>query len=152
MDKRISLELYWWVFTVVIAIAILFPILNKLPDYPFLLPNILFVVTFITFTRYIFLLEHTFLAYQQRLKIAIILISVIIVFYLIGEINNFQTFLDEEGPDTLVNHLPSSEQRSIANYIRSEYLFFGIGSVIAAVALPFRLMISIWRNYNRGTV
>ena len=151
MDKRISLELYWWLFTLIIVVAILFPILNKLPDYPFLLPNIVFIVTFITFTRYMFLLEHTFLAYQQRLKVAIILVSAIIIFYLISEINTFQTFLDEEGPDTLVNTLPTSQQRSMASYIRSEYLFFGVGSVIAAVVLPFRLMISIWRNYNRGT-
>ncbi|MEL7021241.1 MAG: hypothetical protein AAGK47_06520 [Bacteroidota bacterium] len=152
MDKRISLELYWWLFTAIIGIAILLPILYKVPNYLFLLPNIIFIVAFVTFARYIFLLKHTFLAHQQRLKIAIVLVSAIVIFYLISQINAFQTFLDEEGPDILVNHLPVSEQQSMANYIRSEYLFFGVGSVIAAAILPFRLIISVWRSYNRGTV
>ncbi|MFK7934797.1 MAG: hypothetical protein AB8G22_14905 [Saprospiraceae bacterium] len=151
MDKRISLEFYWWIFTAIIAVAILFPILNKIPDYPFLIPNVVFIVAFVTFTRFIFLLEHTFIAHQQYLKIAIVLVSLIVIFYLINQINIFQTFLDEEGPDVLVKHL-SAGQQSMANYIRSEYLFFGVGSVIAVIILPFRLIVSIWRSYNRGTV
>lgn len=151
MNKKISLELYWWLFTVIIAFAILFPILNKVSDYPFLIPNVVFIATFITFTRYIFLLKHTFLAQQVNIKVGIVLLSLIIIFYLTSEINTFQTFLDEEGPDTLVQELPNTDKQSMASYIRSEYLFFGIGSVISAIVLPFRLVVSIWRNYNRGT-
>lgn len=152
MDKKISLELYWWLFTVALAFAVLLPILNKIDDYIFLIPNIIFIATFITFTRYIFLLEHTFLAHYTKAKIGIVLLSLIIVFYLTNQINVFQTFLDEEGPDKLVLQLPFVEQNSMANYIRSQYLFFGVGSVIAAIVLPFRFVISVWRNYNRGTV
>lgn len=152
MSKKLSLELFWWLFTAIVAACVLLPIISTLNNYPFLIPNLVFIIIFITFTRYIFLLEHTFLAYRQLLKIAIIFICLGVFFYLVNGINAFQTFLDEEGPDMLVRELTTQKQKGMANYIHSEYLFFGVGSAISTVILPFRLLISIWRVHNRGTV
>ncbi len=146
------LELIWWIFTAVLLAAVLYPILRKLPGFPFLVTNCIFVIIFITFTRYIFLLRHTFLAQQQRLKLLVIILCIPILFYLINNINYFQTFFDENGITAVVGTLPYDAQGSMANYIRSELLFFGVGGVIAAVILPIRLIISIWRLRNRGVV
>jgi hypothetical protein len=152
MDKRIQLELYFWLFTALIATAVLLPIITRLPDYPFLLTNIVFVVVAITMTRYLFLLKHTFLAKRQRLKVIFFFLFIPLIFYMVQEINYFQTFLDEEGPEAIVGSLPLSNQESMITYIRSQIILFGVAGIISTVTLGFRLLLSVWRLRNRGKV
>src|SRR5690606_24809225 len=139
-------------FTLILVAGVLYPILSKTDDYPFLAVNIVFIVVFVTFTRYIFLLKHTFLAKQQLLKIGIVLISIPVIFMLIHQINIFQTFLDENGIEGLAGDLPFGQREKVAKFIRAEMLFFGVGSVISSILLPIRLVVSVWRTRNRGTV
>lgn len=146
------LEIIWWIFTMIFAAGVLYPILTKVADYPFLVTNVIFIIVFVTFTRYIFLLKHTFLAKQQIIKVAFVLVSIPIIFMLINQINLFQTFLDEYGIEGLVGDLPFGKREGIAKFIRAEMLFFGVGSVISAIILTFRLVVSIWRTKNKGTV
>jgi hypothetical protein len=40
----------------------------------------------------------------------------------------------------------------MANYIKNEFTFFSIGSLIALAAFPVRMIISVWRLHNKGTV
>ena len=152
MNQKIQLEFYFWVFTLVVAAGILLPILSTLPDYRFLLPNIVYIVVAITMTRYLFLLKHTFLAKRQVLKVAISLLCIPLLFYLVQALNGFQTFLDEEGPEAIVGPLAYSSRSGLMTYIRSEMLLFGVASIISAFVLPFRLILSVWRTRNRGTV
>ncbi len=156
MDGKQSLhfrlEIIWWFFTLILVTGVLYPILSKVDNYPFLVINIIFIIVFVTFTRYIFLLKHTFLAKQQLLKTGIVLIGVPIIFMLINQINLFQTFLDENGTEGIVGDLAFGKRENIANFIRAEMLFFGVGSVISAIILPLRLVVSVWRTENRGTV
>lgn len=152
MTPKLKLELLCWVLTVVIAAAVLLPIWLKIEDYPFWASNVLFIFIFITFSRYIFLLKHTFIAHRPYIKTGIILVSAIIIAYLINEINFFQTYLDEEGLDAIVGHLPFSERNGMAGYIRNQLLLFGVGSVMTAFILPLRLVLSLWRGHNRDTV
>ncbi len=142
------LELIWWLITAIVAAVVLFPIIRKLPDFPFLWSNVAFVVAFITLTRYIFLLRYTFLADRMLLKVTLFFLCIPIAFLLVQEINAFQVYLDENGPDSLVTSLPSAEQNGMMTYIRSEMLLFGVGSVISSIILPIRLLVSIWRRYN----
>jgi hypothetical protein len=142
------LELIWWLITLILAVLLLFPILSKIPDYPFWPVNLVFIVVFVSFTRYIFLLRYTFLPPYQRLKIAIALMCIPLIFILVQEINRFQTFLDEQGYEALVGGMPRAEQLPMVEYIRSEMLLFGVGSVIASVLLAVRLIISVWRRHN----
>ncbi len=147
------LEVVWWLFTLFAVIAVLYPIYKSTNNgYPFYKSNILFILVFITFTRFIFFLKHTFLANYEMLKVGIILFSAIIVFLLVNELNFFQTYLDEQGLKSFLGHLSLSEQGSMGSYIRREMLFFGVGSIITAILLPLRLVVSIWRGRNRGTV
>jgi len=156
MDQSRSLslkmELIWWLVTAVLVAAILYPILKYTENYPFLTLNIIYIIVFITLSRYIFLLKYTVLANAQLIKVAIILLSVPIIAYLINGINFFQTYIDENGMDSFLSPTSSLSQEQIGSFIRNELILFGVGSVIAAIVLPFRLVISLWRWKNRGTV
>lgn len=152
MKNKVILELIWWLFTIVIALLLLYPILSSVPSYPFFFENLIFIFVFITFTRYTFLLRHTFLANRQVLKIAWILSSVIIIFLLVQEINSFQTFLDENGWQAVIGQQKFEQGEALKRYVYNEMLFFSVGSVLSAIILPIRLLISVWRVKNLGAV
>lgn len=152
MKQKYYLELIWWAITILIVIAVLFPIYSSLPAYRFGWINIIYIITFITVARYIFLLQHTFLAKREYLKVILIFLCIPAIFLLSQELNLFQTYIDEEGVNALVGNLAYDERDSMIEYIRNQMFFFGMGSIISCVLLPFRLILSIWRGRNRGTV
>jgi len=148
-----KLEILWWLITAILIMGVLYPIYSKVgSNYPFYFANILFIVVFITFTRLIFLLKFSFLADWEKIKIALITITPILLFFLVNELNYFQTFLDEKGVENFLTQMSIPEQETMRRYITAEMLLFGVGSLIAAVVLPIRLLMSIWRVRNRGTV
>ena len=148
----LRLELLWWIFTFALAAGILYPIVSNVNPYPFWGINLLYIVVFVTLTRYVFLLKFTFLAKIQWLKLLMILVSLPIIFALIHYLNLFQTFIDEKGPETLTSGLKGALADKMAAYIRSEMLLFAVGSVIISIIFPVRMLMSIWRVRNRGTV
>ncbi len=156
MEKRLSLllslEFVWWIITALIVVAVLYPIQDAMYVWPFRGWNIIFIVVLFTFGRYVFLLKHTFLAKRQTLKIVLLLLMFPLTFALVDGLHSFMNYIEENTWDTLTGHLPAAEKASIENYIWSEMLFFGVGSVIAAPVFAGRLMLSIWRTRNRGTV
>lgn len=146
----LGLELIWWAITVAIMAGILWPIRANIPGFPFIRMNALFIIVFITLTRYTFLLPYTFLTHLQWLKVVLVFVSIPAVFLLIQEVNFFQIFLDERGPGALVGASHYEEQQKWITYVRTEYLLFGVGSVIAGVLFPVRLLVSVWRRRNLG--
>lgn len=148
----VLLELTWWVITAVVVWGVLSPIDKAMYVWPFRTMNIVFIVALITFTRYIFLLEHTLIARMQILKIALLLLMFPVTFMLIDNVNGFMTYIEEKTWDQMTGHLPALEKLATEKYIWNEMLFFGIGSVIAAPVFAGRMMMSIWRTRNRGTV
>lgn len=152
MKQKHYLELIWWIITLLVIVAVLFPIYSSLPTYLFGWLNIIYIVTFITVSRYIFLLQHTFLAHIEYLKVILIFLCLPAIFLLSQELNLFQTYIDKEGVDALVGDLPFGQRNAMISYIRNEMFFFGIGSIVSCVLFPIRLLLSIWRVRNRGTV
>ncbi|MEL6720912.1 MAG: hypothetical protein AAFP82_19570 [Bacteroidota bacterium] len=149
MNKKIVTEIFWWIITGIIVLAILFPMISA-GEYQFTWSNAILIAAFITITRYIFLLKNTFLSPLQWLKAAMILLAPIFAFLLINEINKFQTFLDEYGWESVISNGAAVSKEGLSKYIYSEMLFFGVGSVIGAFLLPVRMVISIWRVRNLG--
>ncbi|MFT4667588.1 MAG: hypothetical protein ACI8YQ_003872 [Polaribacter sp.] len=149
-NMSLKLELISWVFTLVLAVAVLFPIYTGITNYPFWWTNILFIVTFITLTRYVFLLQHTFLANRQKLKVVLFFLSIPIVFFLISQVHYFQSFLDEQGVGSFLGNMTLDNRNSMADFVKKEMMLFGIGSVVIAIIFPFRLLLSVWRFRNRG--
>lgn len=146
------MELIWWVVTALICVGVVYPIYSNVQDFPFYLPNLVFIVVFVTFTRYIFLLRYTFLAKRQVLKVIVALSALPIIFLLVQEITLFQSTLDEEGTAHITKGLAGEGQIAMLQYIRTEMLLFGVGAVISAAALPVRMIHSVWRLRNRGKV
>jgi len=149
---KISLELIWWVLTALVVWAVLHPINQAMYVWPFRTWNIIAVILLITLSRYTFLLKHTFLAHLQVLKIVVMLCMIPLCFILIERVNKFLTYIEQNTWEPLTGHLPASQQPAIQEYIWGEMLFFSVGSVVAAGTLAVRLMISVWRTRNRGTV
>lgn len=149
---RLLLELTWWAITALIVWAVLTPIYKDMYVWPFRNWNIAYIVVLVTLTRYIFLLEQTFLARRQILKIVLLLLMFPLTFILINGLNDFMTYIDEHGWDTLTGHLPLEQKEGTEQYLWTEMLFFGVGSVIAAPVFAGRMMLSIWRTRNRNTV
>lgn len=156
MDKsdklKIALELIWWILTAIVVWAVLYPIHKAMYVWPFETVNIFFVVLLITLSRYIFLLKHTFISDRQVLKIVLLLLMFPLGFVLIEQVNKFLVFIEERTWEPLTGHLPVAQQPAIEQYIWGEMLFFGVGSIIAAGVFAGRMMLSIWRTRNRGTV
>jgi hypothetical protein len=148
---RLKLELMWWVFTIVLVMAVLAPIyINKL-NFPFYTTNILYIVIFVTVTRYIFLLKHTWLLNMRRLKIALILGSVIVIFILSTGVIDFNNYLQETGLLKVVEDLPADKQYALIKYIQREVIFFGVGGIVAMFVLPVRMLISLRRSRHTIT-
>lgn len=143
------LELIWWVFTAVLIALVLLPIYSSAYQFPFYLYNAVFVASAVTATRYIFLLRATPLSERQVLKGAVAIAVIPLIFYIVQGINAFQIHIDEEDLNALVGHLPRERQLAILTYLRAEMIFFGVWAVVSLVILPFRLLVSIWRQYNR---
>jgi hypothetical protein len=144
-------EIVWWVVTLVVIVGVLFPIWQVM-EWPFQPTNVIFIAVFITFTRYIFLLQHTFLARKQLLKAILIIAMVPVTFYLVSQLNGFMVTVEEKTWTPLTGHLPEKTRLSMEAYCWNEMLFFGTGSVITAPLLAIRLLASIWLTHNRGTV
>lgn len=148
----LRLELIWWAVTILILFGVLLPIRSYWGTYPFFWSNTLYIITFITLTRYIFLLHYTFLAHLQRLKIVLFFLCIPLVFLLIQELNRFQLYLDYNGIEALLGNPGLDMNNSLINYTYNEMLLFGVGSIISGIIFPFRLLSSVWRKRNRGTV
>ena len=148
IQLRVKLEIVWWVFTAVVIAAFLLPIwLRKVP-FPFYVENALFIAMFITSTRYIFLLRHTWLASRFWFKVGIVFAGGIMAFVVITMVSDFNNYIEEVGLQEMVVHLPANKQYPFIRYIQSEMLFFGVGSIIANILLPMRMIMSIWRVRN----
>ncbi len=150
MNNKLSLELIWWVATAVVVSVVMFPIWKDFSNFPFQITNIVFIISFITFTRYAFLLKHTFISNTLYPKIGFILASLVIIGTLIAQMQGFNIWIDSGSPDNLLKTLSESKRIALLDYIKSEYILFTVGSIVAAVLLAGRLLVSIWRLRNRG--
>lgn len=150
--NTLLVESLWWLFTALIVAVVLYPIYREIPAYPFWWINIIAIVVFITATRYIFLLKFTPIARWQVVKAVLVLLCVPLIFNLVNNVNFFQTYLDEQGILSFMGHLSPDRIDELDKYIRAQMVLFGVGSIIASVILAFRLIISIWRFRNKGTI
>ena len=156
MNKRqtltLWLEIIWWILTAVVVFAVLYPIHKAMYVQPYQGWNIAFIITTVTLARYIFLIEHTFFARMQEVKVALLLLMFPLTFVMVNELSTFMLFIEEHTWDPFTGHLPAADKKAIETYIWTEMLLFGVGSCITPPAFAARLMLSIWRTRNRGTV
>lgn len=143
-------ELTWWAFALVLACLVVLPIYSTLPDFPFFLPNFIYVVVAVTLTRYLFLLHVSWLRDRLILQGLVALLLVPLIFYMVSNFNAFIIFFDERGPDVLIRGLEPETGSTIDRYVKAEYRFFAIWAVVAAIVTPFRLVYNAWARYRAG--
>ena len=141
-----------WIATGLALLLILLPIIQNVPDFPFLYENIWAVILFITLMRYIFLLRATPFRRFAPVKIIFIFVAIPLIIFLLDGLSEFQFYLDEKGTYEMVSHLNINKQIPLSNYIRSEMIFFSVGAIIGAALLPIRMIISLWRVRNRNRI
>jgi len=153
MNSKMVLELVWWIASAIIVVLFLLPIINFVGErYPFYQPNIFFILLFVTFTRYIFLLKHTLIAHSKWIKLVLVFLPIPLFLYSIDALFNFQDFLDKGDHIKMLSHLLPDTAMNISKYIKYQFIFFGTGSILVLFLLPIRMIISIWRGINKGTV
>lgn len=147
---QVTYELLWWAFTLVLAGLILTPVYNAIPEFPFFLPNFIYIVVAITLTRYLFLLRISWLRDHLVWQAGLSFLLIPLVFWMGQYFNYFITFLDEQNPDVFVKHLPEATATIMDTYLNAEYRFFGVWAIAAAVIMPFRLLYNVWVRYRAG--
>lgn len=146
------MELVWIAVTMVITALILLPIYGSIgAAYEFYGFNIFIIMVAVTFCRYIFLLKHHWLSEAKWIKILFIFIPIPIFFFLITGFYNFQAFSDEQGIMSMLTSLPFKEQTKFITYIKTEVLLFFTTAFIANALMPIRMIVSLWREINKGT-
>ncbi len=148
----IKMELMWIVFTVILIAAIMFPIYKDFGGYQFKVMNIVFIAAFITFTRSIFLLQYTFWSHWQYVKISLVFLVIPLLAYMVNGLGGFQKFLDEVDTNVWMAEVTEVNHENLLTYIRNEMTFFGVGAIVSAGILPIRMIVSVWRQRNRGKV
>ncbi len=152
MNKKLLLELIWWIATIIIVVLFILPIYNTVGDkYIFYVQNIFFIVLFITFTRYIFLLKYTFLENNKKVKVALVFIPIVLFFYAMDSLFDFQDYIDQQEHIGMLSHLTPDRAMEISKYIKYQFLFFGTGGMMVIFMLPIKMIVSVWKQVNRGT-
>lgn len=156
---KLLMELVWWILTGIVAWMVARPLWGEFIQDGYIHELILFIVIFISYTRYLFLLKYTFLSHFQAGKFILIFASIPLVFYLINLFFGYQDFLERqsEGMDEYQiffrADMTFSEHGEVIKYLSKYYSFFALSSIIVVVISPFRLLLSFWRVYNKvGTV
>lgn len=152
----VTLEIIFWIVTVILCIGVLYPIHNNFNNFPFLGKNVLAIIVFVSYTRYVFLWQYTLFATSTAIRIAFIITAIPLVFYLIQNMNGFQSYLDDYGYDAFMDlskrELSDGAKAELLQYIKSEFLFFNTGAVISGIFLPIRMIMSFWRTKNNKGV
>ena len=151
-SNLLTYELVWWLATAIVCGMVYLRVSTAFPTYPFLFENMVFIVVFITLTRWIFLLPLSLISLSRNLMIVAIFAAIPLFLYILGVHRSFKTNWDD---GTLIQYVAKGdydELKGIANFFKSEMIFFSVGSLVALFVFPFRMVKGVWQKYNRGYV
>ncbi|MFZ1751596.1 MAG: hypothetical protein WAU01_15465 [Saprospiraceae bacterium] len=149
MQKQWNFEILSWVFVVVLGILILGLIYMKSGiSYHFYIPNMVSIVLFLTFGRIIFLLSYTPYSRAKWLKMILIFLPIPLFFYQVDSLYEFQRFIDEEGTIAFLKGSMELDDYNFGKFIKYQFIFFCVGSIVTLGLLPMRMIISFWRTTN----
>jgi hypothetical protein len=149
---KLIFEFLWLLLACLVCTLVMLPIITQTRDYPFYVVNSIFIIGFFVLFRYTFFLQHSFIGRMQYLKLALIFLSLPLVWQLISYLNGFITYIDDHSYESILSHLSHKGREKMEVYIKTEMIFFGVASIVIGILFPFRLLISIWRVRNKGTI
>jgi len=148
-SRQLILEICWWAFTAVLLALVLLPIKNQVPQFPFFAYNALAIIVAITMTRYLFSLHINWMRRRYYIQGALAFLMIPTLFFIGQGLNEYITYLDNNGPDALIRHLPLATGQQMKSYLNTEYYFFGVWAIIAGGLFPFRMIYHIWKNFKK---
>jgi hypothetical protein len=150
-----QMRTYWnvealaWLFTLLFCVLILGPIYLKTGlNYGFYIQNAVSVFVFLTFARLLFLLRFTPYARSGYIRFLLIAVSIPLFLYQLNNLYDFQRFMDEEGTISFFKGEYQLEDYQIGRFIRYQFVFFSVASLVSIAAMPVRMVISFWRTTN----
>ena len=152
LKRKWAIEILWWFVTSIAVVLILLPIILNTEGFVFYNLNIGFIALFITFTRWIFLWKTHPLARSRVFRYVLLIACIPVFIYSIGGLNDYTRFVDQENLSQFMEALSPEKQKAISRYIQNEFIFFGVGTVIGSILMPMRMLISNFRQRNRGTL
>jgi hypothetical protein len=153
MQSKWTAELFFWLIAIVIALLVMRPVHEYIEkDYEFYTINYVFIVLFLSFSRYILLLKYTPFSHNAWIKLILLFSCIPLFLFLIDGQYNFHQMLDEKGLEPIVKSQNLEFRWNIAKYTKYQFLFFSTGTIITLIIMPIRMIISIWKVRNKGTV
>ncbi len=153
MQSKWSVELISWLITALVAALVMIPIHQNFGgNYAFYLTNYINIFLFLTFARYILLLKYAPFSHNSWIKLILLFSCIPLFIFLLDSQYNFLTMLDENGLEPFVLTKNIDTRWEFAKYAKYEFLFFSVGSLMTLIMLPIRMVVSIWRVRNKGTV
>lgn len=144
-----NLEIYFWLVVFLTIILLISPIYIKTGNlYPFYVSNIVAIFIFLTFTRLIFLLKYAPYARLKWFRMIMIFLPIPLLMYHIDSFFAFREFIEEEGVISFFKGSSDMSDYRFGKFIRNQYMFFLVGSIITMVLMPVRMMVSFWRTTN----
>jgi hypothetical protein len=140
----------WLLVLILLPVLILWPIYSNNVLFPFYFYNILIIITPVLFIRYIFFLKFTFIEGTIVPKLLLIPIAMVLGIYSYIILNDFIDFYNNNGIYYSLEKFNIDKQEFIGNYLFRQYIFFGSFTILTCIVLPFRMLISVWRVYNKG--
>jgi len=149
LSQKWNIEILSWLFVVGFCVMIVGPIyLTCGNNYTFYIENIISIVLLLTLARYIFLLSYTPFSRNKILKLLLIFLPIPLLMYQVDNLMDFRRVIDEDGTIIFFKGSSDMSDYQFGKYIKFEYLFFSIASIVTLILLPIRMIISFWRTVN----
>lgn len=140
-------ELVWWIGSLLLAIAVIWPYYPALiVDVPFLLPNVILIILAVQGIRLTFLLHQSVFG-QYKWLIFILNFSFIpICMYAIQQYSVMSQFFTTSASwmHSFSYLLTLTEKSKIASYIQAEFTWSAVAAFIAGLAVSGRMVVASW--------
>lgn len=152
ISQKITFEIVWWLVTAIVCFMVYSWVNRGVTSYPYLMENMALIAIFITITRWAFLLRISLISESRNLMIGLIFLMIPLFIFSLTEYRAFKMFWDEGSLIPFLNGDSYDSKMAVANFFRQEMIFFAVGSMIATLIFPFRMVRAIWRKHNKGYV
>ena len=139
-------ELVWIIVFLIISAIIIFPVYQKIPEFPFLKINFFTIFLFLYLSRYILFLKKSILKDKRLLLKIMFFLFIPTVLFLGDSFFTILAFFKEYGFSFIPERFSYLEAKTLGNYLKTEITFFGIASIITAVIFPFRILFYLWKT------
>ncbi len=149
------IEILWLCITGIVAFFVTRTVQLHFQNFPYLIPLAVYVCIVMIWVKHIFFLKYSLVRESYVGKLLFVLTIIPVLFYVISRMNRFQSQFDDFGFEEFSKYLKFEgtyvEQVEFLNGFRRKFLFWGSAALLSGIALPLRMIRSLWKQYNRGT-